>query len=90
MGATSDPPSYTFLDIDRALGLAKGRAFRAFKSIRHGLREGSDFVVLHHRDDAGLITELRRQERIYAASVNVVLMSDDARRRVVEQLRCNR
>jgi len=86
-GTTSNPPTHTFRDIDRALDLAKGRAFRAFKVIRQSLREGSDFVLLHHRDDAALIRELRRQGRIYAASVNAVLLSDDARRRVVEQLR---
>ena len=90
MGIADSPPTHTFRDIDRALGLTKGRAFRAFKAIRHRLREGSDFVVLHHRDDAALIAELRRQDRIYPASVNVVLMSDDTRRRVAEQLRRDR
>lgn len=78
--------SHTLRDIDHALGLTKGHAFRAFKSLLDTLREGQDFAVLDHRRDAARIKALREAGRIYPASINAVVVSGDARRRVEQCL----
>ncbi|HYW92484.1 MAG TPA: hypothetical protein VFA95_08515 [Gammaproteobacteria bacterium] len=73
---TPEPDSaHTFREIDRALALPKGSAFRAFKRLRAELVENRDFRVLDAARDAPLIERLRREGRIYAGSVNVVLLS---------------
>lgn len=79
-------PNHTFREIDAACGLAKGTAFRAFKSVEPTLHQGKDFVLLHHHRDAARIQTLRQENRIYRASVNVVLLSDHGRDKVVAAL----
>lgn len=63
----------TFRDLDQAFGLPKGSAFRTFK--RQALTEGRDFLLLRAGPDSGEIEALRHSGRIYAASVNVVLLT---------------
>lgn len=63
----------TFREIDAALSLPKGSAFRAFK--RLVLKEGTDYIVMDANCDQSIISELRAQGRIYRSSVNVVLLS---------------
>lgn len=77
---------HTLRDIDHALGLTKGHAFRAFKSLLGRLREGQDFAVLDHGRDAARIRALREAGRIYPASINVVVLSGDACRQVEQCL----
>ena len=77
---------HSFRDIDRHLELTKGSAFRCFKSLRHELEEGRDFRLLTASDASREIDQLRRQGRIYAASINVVLLSDHARARIEARL----
>lgn len=62
-------------ELDEQLGLRKGSAFRAFRRLEPGLREGEDFVVLQALRDRDRLAALRAQQRIYASSVNVVLLS---------------
>ena len=73
---------YTFKEIDTRHGRAKGSAFRAFKRVRHTLREGTDFHHLDAATERARIERLRRAGRIYASSVNVVVLSESGYRRV--------
>lgn len=77
---------HTFRDIDHHLGLPKGSAFRAFKRLRPRLREDEDFRVLEAGPDAQKIATLRQAGRIYAASINVVLLGTAARTRIEAEL----
>lgn len=80
---TAEPDhAHTFREIDRAMGLPKGSAFRAFKGLQGELAEHRDFRVLESTRDVALIERLRRARRIYAASVNVVLLSGEAEARI--------
>lgn len=74
----SDAPTRTFREIDAALGLPKGSAFRAFKRLQGTLAEGRDFRVLYHDTDASRIEALRAEGRIYPGTVNAVLLSSRA------------
>lgn len=65
----------TFREIDTAAGWIKGTAFRRFKQIESGFREGTDYRVLHHQHDQSAIAQLRAAGRIYDSSVNVVLLA---------------
>ncbi|MFT4047000.1 MAG: hypothetical protein QM661_09925 [Solimonas sp.] len=65
----------TLRELDRSAGREKGAAFRAFKRLSAGYREGVDFVVLSPDDAAATIDALRASGRIYAGSVNVVLLA---------------
>ena len=72
----------TLREIDERLGRPKGTAFRAFK--RLALVEGPDFRVLHADADAREIAALRDAHRIYATSVNVIVLSEGAAARVAQ------
>lgn len=61
-------------EIDLAAGRPKGSGFRLFKRMNTQWQEGRDFIVLHHEHDADAIAQLRDRARIYAGSVNVVLL----------------
>ena len=74
-------------EIDTAAGVSKGTAFRRFKSLEAALVEGRDYVVLHAEHDREAISELRSRERIYASSVNVLLLDPTIAARLVESLR---
>lgn len=78
-------PGVTLREVDERLGRTKGAAFRAFK--RLALVEGRDFRVLRHDTDADAIAALRAASRIYAASVNVIVLSEPAATRVAEAVR---
>lgn len=74
----------TFRELDQSFGLPKGSAFRAFK--RLALTEGRDFRLLRAGPDSDEIEALRRAGRIYAASVNVVLLTPAATDRLRDAL----
>ena len=68
----------TLREVDAAAGQPKGAAFRAFKRLEAGWREGEDFRVLRPgRDDAELET-LRARGRLYATSRVGILLSPSA------------
>lgn len=69
-------------ELDVAAGLAKGSAFRAFKSLLGNLVEGQDYRVLDHQRSAGLAATLIARVRVYRSSVNPVLLSPAAADRV--------
>ena len=87
---TADSRWHTLREIDLAAGQAKGSAFRAFKRNGDRWHEGRDFVVLDHERDAGAIRELRGSGRIYAGSVNVVLLSQTAADTLLQALATSR
>jgi hypothetical protein len=82
---TAAPAGVTLRELDERLGRPKGTAFRAFK--RAGLVEGRDFRVLTPGADAAAIAQLRAAGRIYAVSVNVILLTADAAERLAAILR---
>ncbi len=79
--------AHTFRDIDTSLGLAKGAAFRAFKSLLPELSEGIDFAVLDPRAEATTIRTLRAEGRLYPSSVRAVVLSARARALIERHLR---
>lgn len=74
---STSPKWYTVREIDELLDLPKGSAFRRFKKIEAFLEEGEDFLVLHHEHDRAAIEPLRAADRIYEASINIVLISTE-------------
>jgi len=76
----------TFRELDEAAARPKGSAFRAFKRIEPQLREGLDFQLLRAGADDAQIEVLRREQRIYSNSVNIVLLGDAVARRLLKDL----
>ncbi|MFA5940293.1 MAG: hypothetical protein WC809_13130 [Sinimarinibacterium sp.] len=74
-------------EIDAAAGARKGTAFRCFKRVEATLDEGRDYVVLHAGRDRDAISELRSRDRIYAGSVNVLLLGPATAERIADVLR---
>lgn len=65
----------SFRELDTAWALRKGTAFRAFKRALPGLTEGRDFIYLSAHSQPEEIERLRVAQRIYASSVNVVMLT---------------
>ncbi|MDD3762122.1 MAG: hypothetical protein PHP86_02380 [Nevskiales bacterium] len=74
-------------EVDLAAGAAKGSGFRLFKRLLAELSEGTDFVVLQQTHDHEAIERLRRDGRIYASSVNVVLLRPALAQRLAQLAR---
>lgn len=74
-------------ELDESLQRPKGSAFRAFRLIEERWREARDFVVLHHERDRELIDALRQRQRIYASTVNLVMLSPELADAVRAQMR---
>lgn len=72
----------SFRQLDEAAGCPKGTAFRAFKYLDEKLREDRDFILLRADSAPELIEQLRAEDRIYAGSVNVVLLQPSAAERL--------
>lgn len=62
-------------ELDSAWNARKGTAFRAFKHALPGLVEDQDFVYLNAQHDQAKIERLRSAQRIYASSINVVMLT---------------
>lgn len=77
---------FSLRELDTALGLGKGSAFRAFKRLLPRLLEGRDFVVLDHRNHSALAAKLHAADRLYRSSVNPVLLAPEAAALVREAL----
>lgn len=74
--ATREEGTWSFKEIDARHGCTKGTAFRAFKRVRAQLEEGADFHYLEAAANAERIAELKRSGRLYASTVNAVLLSE--------------
>lgn len=74
---------FTLKELDQAAGRPKGSAFRAFKRLEPGWREGTHFEAL--REGAELAA-LRASGRLYAASRVGILLSPAAAAAVREAM----
>jgi hypothetical protein len=72
----------TLRELDELEGRVKGSAFRCFKALSRGWTEGCEFRVLEATRDAGQIGRLKRENRIYAGTVNAILLSPEAARAI--------
>ena len=81
------PATTTLAELDRISGLPKGSAFHAFKRLEGKLLEGKDFALLNAANDAVSIKKLKAEGRVYASSVNVVLLGPDASQKILAAMR---
>lgn len=65
----------SFKELDEAWAVPKGTAFRAFKRSLQALVEEQDYIRLDARLNHAEIEALRAVGRVYANSINVVLLS---------------
>lgn len=77
----------SFKELDRACGVVKGSAFRAFKALAEQLTEGVDFHCYDARLAAEMHAELMQAGRIYAGTVNAVLLEARAQALITAHLR---
>ena len=80
---------HSFRELDEAGGYTKGTSFRAFKRIEHQLKESHDYILLRLQDQRKAIDTLRSAQRIYASSLNVVLLSPTAENAIREYLQAS-
>lgn len=80
---------HTLRELDELEGRVKGSAFRCFKALRDGWTEGCEFRVLDATRDAGQIARLKRENRVYASTVNAILLSPEAAGAVRTALRAH-
>jgi ATP-dependent protease HslVU (ClpYQ) peptidase subunit len=78
----SDLDWITFRELDQACARNKGSAFRAFKRLSADWREERDFRVLKAERDQEQILMLKSAGRLYASTVNAVLLSPAAAREI--------
>jgi hypothetical protein len=67
--------SLTFKEIDTLHRCSKGTAFRAFKRLNEQLIEGEHYYYFNAQTQGAEIERLRREKRLYAATVNAVLLT---------------
>ncbi len=77
----------TFKELDLACGVVKGSAFRAFKALGEQLTEGVDFHCHDARLASSIHAELVLTGRLYAGTVNAVLLEDRAQTLITAHLR---
>lgn len=77
-----DPSPRTFAELDRAAGVPKGSAFRAFKSLLPVMVEGRDFHCCDCRRDDDCCAGWMASGRFYRGTVNAVLLADSGVRAV--------
>jgi len=74
--SSDSTPLWTFKELDSLHQRPKGTTFRAFKRLEKSLREGEHYHYLNAQSHGAEIAQLRQAGRIYAASVNVVLLTE--------------
>ena len=71
----------TFKQIDELHHCAKGSAFRIFKQLSTRLNEpwieGEHFYCIDSRTQPALFAQMQRSGRLYAATVNAVLITEE-------------
>lgn len=74
--ASSPPADWLgFRELDLRAGTPKGEAFRAFRRLEAGWREGSDYLQLRAEDAPAAIAALRAAGRIYPSSPHALLVA---------------
>jgi hypothetical protein len=76
----------TFREFDERHGVPKGTAFRLFKRLAPGLREGRDFWCCDGRTDPAAFARVAREHRLYAGTINAVLLGEAACRAMADAL----
>lgn len=79
----------TLREIDEALGLPKGSAFRAFKRLAGAWREGRDYRVIDAAREPAAAQALREAGRAYAGSLRLIVLDTAAAERVQAFLRAS-
>ena len=77
----------TFKELDLACGVIKGSAFRAFKALGEQLVEGVDFHCHDARLASSTHAELLQMGRLYAGTINAVLLEGRAQALITAHLR---
>lgn len=77
----------TFKELDLACGVIKGSAFRAFKALGEQLVEGVDFHCHDARLASSTHAELVLTGRLYAGTINAVLLEGRAQALIAAHLR---
>jgi hypothetical protein len=75
MAVLSTQHALTFKEIDTLHRCSKGTAFRAFKRLGEQLVEGEHYYYFSAQTHGAEIETLRRAGRLYAATVNAVLLT---------------
>ncbi len=78
--------TWSLKEIDQARGDNKGTAFLAFKQLKESFDEGRDFHYLSAAEDGAEIEKLRSADRIYATTVNAILLTENGYSAVVDYL----
>lgn len=78
--------TWSFKEIDENRGTRKGTTFLAFKELKDTFDEGRDFYYLSAAEDSDEIEKLRAGGRIYATSVNAVLLTQSGYDAVIDYL----
>lgn len=84
MSAAAD--TWTLKEIDDALGMVKGSAFRAFKRLGDALVENRDYRHLSAMEHAAAIQALKDAGRLYPSSRNALLFLEPGRAAILAWL----
>ena len=71
-----DPRLKTFKEVDELDHRPKGRAFRLFKQLLPQLMEGEHFHCCDSRNEPAAFAGLLQSGRLYASTVNAVLLTE--------------
>jgi len=83
---TKREKSWSLKEIDTAREQPKGTAFLAFKQLKHSFDEGRDFFYLGADQDGHEIEKLRTSGRVYATTVNAILLSESGHAAIIDYL----
>lgn len=75
LSVPDDPAYATFKELDQQHGLPKGSTFRAFKRLLANWTEGVEFICCDVRCDPVAFARLLESGRLYAGTVNAVLIA---------------
>lgn len=78
--------TWTLKEIDHERENTKGTAFLAFKQLKESFDEGRDFYYLSAAEDGAEIDQLRDTGRIYATTVNAILLTESGYAAVIDYL----
>lgn len=78
--------TWSLKEIDQERCSSKGAAFLAFKQLKDSFDEGRDFYYLSASEDAEEIEKLRDSGRIYATTVNAILLTEAGYSAIIDYL----
>lgn len=78
----ADHDTLSLRQLDVLNGVEKGTSFRAFKACRDVLQEGVDYFYLSAQQHESFIDELKAAGRVYATTVNLLLLTQAGYQRI--------